>query len=997
MSKQRLRPLLLVLAGLLVAWPVEAQYGYHFGRNKIQYDEFDWHILKTEHFDIYFYPEMQQLAEHGAYFAEEVYDELQNKFNFSLNHRVPLIFYSSNLHFKQTNITPGFIPDGVGGFFEFMKGRVVLPANGNIHQFRRVIRHELVHVFTYMKALRVLRDHRIPPDRFLPLWFTEGIAEYWSGTPDHQHEMLIRDAVYSNYLVPLGNLYRIYGTYLMYKQGEGICRFISETYGEEKLLQLIEEFWKDRDFEKVMEMVLREDFHAIDARWQDWLKKTYIPQLDDVDLPSYVTNGLAVEGFNAKPAFYRFRDGRRKVYFVANRTGYSNVYQVEVDSLYRPIEDAEILVHGERSDDFEAFHLFESRLSVSAQGKLAFVTKSGKADVVHVYDLERDEMEATYGFDGLVAVYSPDWSPDGTRLVFSSIDRSGFSDLYTFDTTDGRLTRLTNDSYDDRDPAWSPDGTRIVFSSDRTSEGKENHYNLFTFDLADRTVAYVTFGERLDFSPRWSPDGTRVIFTSTQRDSLGRWGAQDVWVADVPLPASGSGEVASAATLPVGPAPGTRTLRRLTHLTAAAFDPVWTADGDVLFTSFEHYRFTIRHLAGVDSILTAPEREERIDLAQAGGRWTFDRISVDDGAQRLPYRRKYQLDLAQGVVSQNAIWGTSGGAVMAFSDMMGDDHWYLMLYSNSYGQSDFLRSLNLAVTRVQLAGRTNVAYGLFRYGGLRYDITDPDASREYPVLWETMYGGHAGISYPLSMFRRVEIGTSLAWSDKQITITNESTNGPIDREALLLSNSVSLVHDNALYGMNGPVDGWRANVTAAYTTDLVYSNVSYYTLSTDVRHYLRLGQDVTFASRGFGLLNRGREARLGILGGSWDLRGYRLFSVRGEKMWFMSHELRFPLLKAPGVIAPILAPFGLANVRGALFVDAAHAWNDDYRERALEERSPQRRRQLNIGETIGSAGVGFRFNLFGGFVLRYDIGYRYRDGFREQDGLFRQFFFGYDF
>src|SRR5690606_21123114 len=155
-------------------------------------------------------------------------------------------------------------------------------------------------------------------------------------------------------------------------------------------------------------------------------------------------------------------------------------YQVEVDSLYRPIEDAEILVHGERSDDFEAFHLFESRLSVSAQGKLAFVTKSGKADVVHVYDLERDEMEATYGFDGLVAVYSPDWSPDGTRLVFSSIDRSGFSDLYTFDTTDGRLTRLTNDSYDDRDPAWSPDGTRIVFSSDRTSEGKENHYNLFT-------------------------------------------------------------------------------------------------------------------------------------------------------------------------------------------------------------------------------------------------------------------------------------------------------------------------------------------------------------------------------------------------------------------------------------------------------------------------------------------------------------------------------------
>ena len=994
MSTHRLRLFFFLLLLAAVADPAAAQYGYHFGRNKIQYDDFDWHILKTEHFDIYFYPEMQELAEHGAHFAEEHYAELQNKFNFSLNHRVPLIFYSSNLHFKQTNITPGFIPDGVGGFFEFMKGRVVLPANGNIHQFRRVIRHELVHVFTYVKALRVLRDHRIPPDRFLPLWFTEGLAEYWSGTPDHQHEMLIRDAVYSNYLVPLENMYRIYGTYLMYKQGEGICRFISETYGEEKLLELIENFWKDRDFEKVMAWTLREEFATIDARWQAWLKQTYLPQLDDAELPTTVAKALATEGFNSKPVVYQFRDGRRKVYFVANRTGYSNVYGVEVDSLYRPLDEPEILVRGERSDAFEAFHLFESRLSVSADGRLAFVTKSGRADVIHVYDLEADVLEASYGFDELVAVYSPGWSPDGRSLVFSSIDRSGFSDLYTYDTGTGRLTRLTNDRYDDRDPDWSPDGRRIVFASDRTSEGKANHYNLFTLDLDGRDVRYLTFGERLDFSPRWSPDGRHVVFTSTQRDSLDRWGPQDIWVAEAAAPAGVPTEVASAAPVPgdpigatIGaPAPTERSLRRLTSFTAAAFDPVWTPDGEIVFTGFEHYRFTIRHLPGVDSLVASPKAQKTVDVALAGGHWSFERIGVDEGATRVPYRRKYQLDIAQGAVSQNAIWGTSGGAVMAFSDMMGDDHWYLTLYSNSYGQSDFLKSLNVAVTRVQLAGRTNVGYGLFRYGGLRYDITDPDAAREYPVVWESMYGGHAGVSYPISMFRRIEVGTSLSWSDKQVLDKA--------REALLVSNSVSLVHDNTLFGLNGPVDGWRANVSAAYTTDLAYSNVSYYTLSSDVRHYWRLGRDVTLASRGFGLMNRGREARLGILGGSWDLRGFRLFSVRGQKMWFTSHELRFPILNAPSLYVPVLAPFGIANLRGALFVDAAHAWNDDYYESGLSEA---RRAQLNIGETVGAAGLGFRLNLFGGFVLRYDLGYRYRDGFRERDRFFKQFFFGYDF
>ena len=93
----------------------------NFGRNKVQYSDFEWNILQTEHFQIYFYKEARELAEIGANYAEESYTILQQKFNHSLGDTVPIIFYSSPLHFKQTNTTPGFIPDGVGGFFEFIK------------------------------------------------------------------------------------------------------------------------------------------------------------------------------------------------------------------------------------------------------------------------------------------------------------------------------------------------------------------------------------------------------------------------------------------------------------------------------------------------------------------------------------------------------------------------------------------------------------------------------------------------------------------------------------------------------------------------------------------------------------------------------------------------------------------------------------------------------------------------------------------------------------
>jgi hypothetical protein len=979
----------LLLGTLLLATVPLAQaqfgYGYDFGRNKIHYDNFDWHVLRTDHFDIYFYPEMQELAEHGAFFAEEAYAELENRFNFSLNHRVPIIFYSSNLHFKQTNITPGFIPDGVGGFFEFLKGRVVIPANGNLHRFRRVIRHELVHVFTYNRLLRVMRDHRKPPDRFLPLWFTEGLAEYWSGGQDHQHEMVMRDALYSNYLVPLENIYRIQGSYLMYKQGEALCRFISERYGEEKILELFDNFWKDKDFTKVMEITLRDDIRVIDAQWQAWMKQQYFPHLEEADLLSLLTDGIVAKGFTSKPVFYQYQDGRRSVFYTGNLNGYSNIFEVPIDSLYQPLGPPRVLVHGERDAQFEAFHLFESRLNVSKGGKLAFVTKSGERDVIHVYDLESRVLEATYAFEDLVAIYSPDWSPDGTKLVFSSIDQGGFADLYVYHREAGTLERLTQDSYDDQDPAWSPDGTQIAFSSDRTAAGQQGAYNLFTWQLADGQVSYVTYGQRLDLSPRWSPDGRSLVFISTQPDSTGRFGAQNVWVADMgalgPTPAMASTHPTDDPGLP----PATsRALRRLTTFTTAAFDPVWTPDNRLVFTGFEGYRFTVRSLPAVDSLLAAPKEEQQVDLAQAGPSWAFARIGVDSGAERLPYRRRYRLDIAQGGVSQTAVLGTTGGAVLAFSDMLGDDYFYLTVFNSATSQGDFLRSLSFAATRVQLQRRTGVAYGLYRFSGRRYDLTDPDTPRGLPILYETLYGGFGSVNYPLSMFRRAELSTSLSWSSKEIPTGNAL--GQFERDALLLSNAVALVHDNALYGYNGPIDGSRANLTLGYTTDVLYSNVSYFSVIADARHYTRLGP-FTLASWAMARLNEGREARLHILGGSWDLRGFRLFSVRGQKLWFTSHELRFPLLNAPSAFVPLLAPFGIANLRGALFFDAAHVWNDDYRDRS----------EVFQGETLGATGIGFRMNLFGGLVLRYDLGYRYREGFTTRERLFRQFFFGWDF
>jgi len=129
--------------------------------------------MATDHFDLYYYG-ANPLVWTAAFWVEEAYNELEQKFNYTLDHRVPLVLYSSHIHFQQTNVLPMRIPEGIGGFFELIKGRVVLPFNGNLHDFRHVLRHELVHVFMQNKVHAAINDAvlsgGIATKAAIPMW-----------------------------------------------------------------------------------------------------------------------------------------------------------------------------------------------------------------------------------------------------------------------------------------------------------------------------------------------------------------------------------------------------------------------------------------------------------------------------------------------------------------------------------------------------------------------------------------------------------------------------------------------------------------------------------------------------------------------------------------------------------------------------------------------------------------------------------------------------------
>ncbi|MBV6419314.1 MAG: Protein TolB [Ignavibacteriaceae bacterium] len=933
--------LLLCITLLFLCDFAYAQF-FYFGRNKIQYEEFDWKILRTDHFDIYYYGEMGYVAEIGANYAEEIYDELKIRMNHLVTRRIPLIFYNTSIDFQQTNITPGLIPEGVGGFFEFLKGRVVLPSTGSLKDFRHVIRHEIVHVFMTNKVYRILKDHRIPTNKMPPLWFVEGLAEFYSTEWDAQAEMLMRDAVLNNYFVNLDNIFSIYGSFLMYKEGQNFLEFAAEKYGEERIGMLIDNFWMYSNFNQVIETTFKESFEQIDAEWNYWLRKKYYPLMKSSYPTEFGSHKVTKRGFNFTPVYFKLQN-RHYLYYLANLDGYSSIYRIELSPEYIQIDSPELILRGEQTEELESFHLFQSAIDISDDGLLVFNNKKGGTDVIHFFSVYENRIVKTFQNDELLFITSPKFSNDGSRIVFSAVDRKGFSDVYIYDLQSDKLFRITNDYYNDQDPCFGLDDQQIIFSSDRTGGEFEGKQNLFSVNLNNYEIQYITYLNANCQAPILSPEKDLLLFTSDYN------GVRNLY------------------EIPVVDGDYSNSVNKISEFISSVFNPVYIDSNYITFSGFEKFSFGLFVFSKKDtkedslySFQMNPDKPLEI--------WQAKSLKLPTEKKKAEYEKEYSLDFAQGVVATDPIFGTRGGAVFSLSDLLGDDRYIFMIYNNASVTSEILNSFNVILQKVNFAERINYGYGIFHLSGPVYDYSDPD---EY--YYERSFGGSFLLSYPISKFQRLEATVTLRNSNKEIIPE------VIERKAVLVTNTIGWVMDNSLWGPTGPVDGIRALTYLGYTTDIKYSNVNYFSIIGDYRYYQRFALTTLLAFRAAIFYNEGKEARLYFVGGSWDLRGWPRFSIRSEKIWLTSLEFRFPLIDQLGIRFPFFN-LGFPGIRGAIFYDMGGVWND------------------NFNYTIGSVGFGFRFNLFGMLTLRYDMGKKIENNFtRFQDDLFYQFFFGWDF
>jgi Tol biopolymer transport system component len=515
---------LLALTALAFLGTARLSAQSYFGQNQVQFDQFDWKVLETEHFLIHYYPQERVAVLDAARMAERSYARLSRILDHQFREKKPMALFASRSDFGQNNVT-GDLGEGTGGVTEAQRHRVLLPFTGDYKSFEHVLQHELVHAFQYDifargKAGAGLQNlAQVEP----PLWFMEGMAEYLSLGPNHTiTQVWLRDAAINGTLPTIEQMTLRPDRYFPYRYGEALWEYIGARWGDEvigQIMNAVPNVGIERAFKRELGMSLDD----LSDEWREAMQSKHLPQIATYERPRKFSQSLLTQRKSGglsdlflAPALSS--DGKYIAFIAQGSFLRGEVFPDLWLGNGETGKRIKRLVKSVTNPEFEELRLLYSQSAFSPDARhLAFTAQRKGKDVLYILDVKRKKTVRRLDLP-IEGALSPSWSPDGQRIVFSG-NNGGITDLYMVDADGKNLRRLTDDRYGDLMPQWSPDGKAIAFATDR---GEETSFELLRFnkwriailDLASGAVTVLPGQGGHNLNPMWGPDGRSIAFIS---------------------------------------------------------------------------------------------------------------------------------------------------------------------------------------------------------------------------------------------------------------------------------------------------------------------------------------------------------------------------------------------------------------------------------------------------------------------------------------------------
>lgn len=875
---------LLVLGLLSLPSLAGAQY---FGRNKVQYETFKWRILKSDHFDNFFYPPESLIVSDAARMAERWYARHSETFRHAFD-RKSLIFYADHPDFEQTNVVGEQLEEGTGGVTEGLRTRVIMPFTGIYKDNDHVLGHELVHVFQYNIA-EAAPGGGLARLNALPLWLIEGMAEYFSlGRQDELTAMWMRDAVMRDKFPTIKQL-TTDPRFFPYRYGQALWAYVGGRWGDRSIVDLYRNALRI-GWDQALIRTLGENSDSLSKDWAAANKAMYLPVAQGRSKPDSV--GEEIIGLRKKTTDQNVSpelspDGNL-VAFYSTRNLFS------IDLFVADAHTGRIIkqLAGPESDPhFDAISWINSSGAWSPDAShFAFIVYAEGNNEIALLNARDGNVERRIKLGPIGAVSSIAWSPDGKTLAFSG-QKGGISDLYLLDLASGNIRQLTNDRYADIQPSWSPDGTKLAFATDR---GPTTDFNtmrfgelqLATIDVASGQITvYSPFAKGKHINPQWSPDGRSLFFVGDPD------GISDLFRFEL-----ASGQVFRLTHVATG-------VSGITTISPAI--SVAQRSGRVAFTVFQAQGFTVHAFEAADTHGTPVDLQGQVaagDVLPPGDVTnsivtaylndpTTGLVSGRD-FQVVAYHPSFSLDaLGQpsvGVASGPFGTGVAGGVSAFFGDQLSDQQIATVIQANGT-----VKDIGGELAYYNLKHRWNYGASIMHLpyltGGVFYDTaTTPGAAYSVNQVLERIYVDQASLitQYPFSSTRRLELSmaaTRLGYEYEiqrievdQIgdVVGHSQTYLPAPPPLYYAEPSAAYVGDNSVAAFTSPVAGSRYRFEVSPTI----GTLTYTTALADYRKYFFM-RPLTFAVRGLHYGRYGKDSETGrlsplYLGEEMLVRGY---------------------------------------------------------------------------------------------------------------------------
>ncbi|MEN2997504.1 MAG: hypothetical protein ABDH28_00470 [Brevinematia bacterium] len=925
---------------------------FGFGKNKVNHQIHDWYIYDLGNYKLFIDITQTNLSKLLMRAVKDADEELRGLTLKDLNEVFPVIIFPNQIDFQANNISDNFIDEGIGGFTEGLKNRVVIPLNGNWGFFRRILKHEMVHAYQFdsLKSpqfRRFLRNF----DVSIPLWFIEGMAEYYSADWDFSSEEIIRDVTINNMIVPLSRLSDINKLspkeyYLVYKQGQAFLKYVGDRFGKPVVYKIFKAYLTgSKDPFKAETGIELKD---IEKSFVYETRKKYLSLLSSYDEVSRFARSITSEAYGEE-TYSKFIPTFVSTNLVAFLT-YKDIYPKVVLYDINQRKVVKTLVIGGFNENYLEFHISRNNISASTNGVVVFVSKSGGKDAINVYYLSNNTT-FQIGFDGIRIISSPDVSVDGKLVTFSGFDGNK-EDIYLYNLDTRELRRLTDDLFYDSEPRISSDGKYIYFVTSR------NKSSIFSQDTdiyrievdTGKMEKFIDIGGE-EQNPFLSVDGKYLVFVSTID------GVRNIFVY--------SFEELS--------------IRRFSKIVTGAFSPkLDISSTKIIFSSVDNLTYNLYEKEFSMSNLGGEIITNHLEISQSDlSNFSFEssRIVEIDYREASRYFIIPTVDYITGALTLSSDLGFILLLGLSFSDLLGDQRLSFM-FNNTYvgGFETFsFTEMNYLLSYANYKYYFDFGFEVYNLRNYLFSLMNffylPSVFYEVEHNYYSKAGIFGFVSYPFSTFSRADLILERA----EYFGIPEFDYGLFRYHSrkLYSLNEISLLYsyDSTLWTVVGPVNGIRAQVKFSYYPFLVEGDRSFFSFVGDFRSYFMITLVDTLAFRivGGGKVGQSAKDMEFYLGGVGTIRGYEFGEFRTTSFLLSNLELRIALIRA------LYGPFGFSfpPVFASVFVDAGIIGDDPLKWQLTyfdEKEGLFKLRDLKVG-----VGIGISVLLGVGFKLKFDF------------------------